>query len=139
MPINTRKLYSIDKQAVFQFPYDAELVKAIKSIRGAHKGVKFYPCWDSVNKYWVLDVNEASIVAIMRVARDWEFDVEERFEVYYSRVMERMASLAPAAEESRVAEDLGYAPGVRVEGGEITVTHRDPAVLREFEAALGRL
>jgi len=129
-----RKLSSLDKQAVFQFTYDPHIVTAIKSIRGEHKGVKFYPRWDGVNKYWLLDVNETSIQQIMQVARDWEFEIEERFESYYSRVQAKLEGVREAAEESRVVTSLGYDAGVRVEEGQIVITHADAQVLAQFQA-----
>lgn len=134
-----RKLSSMDKQAVFQFTYDPQIVTAIKSIGGEHKGVKFYPRWDGINKYWLLDVNETSIQHIMQVARDWEFEIEDRFEIYYSRVQQKLEGVRDAAEESRVITTLGYREGVHVQDGLIEITHADVHVLAEFQAALARL
>lgn len=136
--VTDRKLISSEQLAVFKFTYAPELVTAVKAIRGEHKGVKFYPRWDGVNKYWLLDVNETSIKHIMQVARDWEFEIEDRFESYYSRVQAKLEGVREAAEESRVITTLGYLEGVHVQDGEISITHTDVHVLAEFQAALAR-
>lgn len=132
-----RKLVSEDKLAVFRFSYAPELVAAIKGIRGEHKGAKFWASWDGSAKCWRVPVNETSIVNIMTLAREWEFDIEPRFEEYYSKVMAKLEGVLEAAEESRVITTLGYKEGVSVEDGVITITHKDASVLAEFKAALG--
>ena len=134
-----RKLVSDDQTAVFQFKYNPELVVAIKQIRGEYKGEKYRALFDGVSKTWRVPVNRSSIMQIMQLARAWEFDVETRFEVYYARVVEAMQPVLEAAEESRVVTSLGYEPGVQVQDGVIEITHADPQVLAEFQAALGKL
>ena len=133
---NQRRLTSRDQLAVFQFPYDARLVSAIKGIRGEHKGKRFWAAWDAAQRVWTVPVNETSIQQIMTLAREWEFAIEERFETYYSRVIDKLQAVAGAAEESRVVTTLGYQQGVSVEDGTITIVHPDAQVLAEFRAAL---
>jgi hypothetical protein len=134
-----RKLVSQDHLAVFKFAYAPELVTAVKAIRGEHKGKYFGARWEPQSKTWQVPVNETSIQHIMQVARDWEFEIEERFESYYSRVQTKWEGVREAAEESRVVTSLGYDAGVQVDEGKIVVTHADAQVLAEFKAALDQL
>ncbi len=134
-----RKLMSQDQLAVFKFYYSAEIVNAIKQIRGEHKGKYFGARWEPQSKTWQVPVNETSIQQIMQVAREWEFDIEERFDVYYSKVVAKLASVQEAAEESRVTTALGYAQGVQVDEHQIVITHANASVLAEFKAALSQL
>jgi hypothetical protein len=134
-----RKLTSQDQLAVFRFSYSPELVAAMKTIRGEHKGKRFGARWQPDMKCWVTEVNETSIQQIMQVARDWEFEIEERFESYYTRVQQKLEGVREAAEESRVTTSLGYESGVRVDSDQIVITHTDAAVLAAFKAALARV
>lgn len=134
-----RTLTSADQQAVFRFKFNADLVAAIKQIRGSHKGITYRAQWDGAAKLWQVPVNETSIVQIMTLAREWEFEIEDRFEVYYSKVIEKLAPVREAAEESRVITTLGYKPGVQVDENSITITHTDVNVLSEFKAVLAQL
>jgi hypothetical protein len=133
-----RKLISQDQLAVFRFSYDAQLLAVIKQIRGEHKGKYFGARWEPTHKVWQVPVNETSIQQIMQVARDWGFDIEERFESFYSKVISKLEGVREAAEESRVITTLGYSEGVHVQDGEISITHADVNVLAEFQAALAR-
>ena len=51
---NPRLLSSRDHDAVLTFPYDPELVTAIKALRGEHRGRKYWASWDS-NPRAILD------------------------------------------------------------------------------------
>lgn len=137
--VGERKLTSADKMAIFQFPYDAQLVAAVKAIRGEHKGAKFWAAWDSALKRWQVQVNESSIQQIMQLARDWEFEIEPRFEDYYSRVMAKLEGVTAAAEESRVVTALGYERGVNIQDGQIMIVHDNASVLAEFKEALAAI
>ena len=134
-----RKLTSQDQLAVFRFKFNADLVAAIKQIRGEHKGKAYRAQWDSQARLWQVPVNENSILQIMTLAREWEFDIEERFDVYYSKVVAKLGDVQEAAEESRVTTALGYAQGVQVDLNQIVVTHADVSVLAEFKEALSKL
>lgn len=139
LSIPNRKLTSQDRMAVFQFNYDPKLIAEIKQIRGEHKGRKFYPQWDSAAKVWRVEVNETSITSIMNMAREWGFEIEERFEVYYSRVMEKQQHMSSLAEESRVLKSLGSEPGVHVVSGHLHIVHDDPRVLSHIQDVLAKL
>ena len=134
-----RKLMSQEQLAVFRFSYTPEIVNVIKQIRGEHKGKYFGARWEPQSKTWQVPVNETSIQQIMQVARDWEFEIEERFESYYSRVQQKLEGVRDAAEESRVITTLGYREGVHVQDGEIQITHANASVLAEFQQALARV
>lgn len=134
-----RKLMSQEQLAVFRFSYTPEIVNVIKQIRGEHKGKYFGARWEPQSKTWQVPVNETSIQQIMQVARDWEFEIEERFESYYSRVQQKLEGVRDAAEESRVITTLGYMEGVNVQDGEIQITHANASVLAEFQQALARV
>ena len=134
-----RKLASEDKTAVFTFPYDADLVAAIKALRGEHKGKKYWAAWDGSLRRWTVPVNEGSIMPIMKLAREFEFDIEPRFEEYYTKVVAKLENVREAAEESDVVQRLGGEPGVSIQGDVITIMHADPHVLAEFQAALSKL
>lgn len=136
---NARKLTSEDKLAVFTFPYDAQLVSEIKNMRGEHKGKKFWAAWDGTRKRWTLDVNETSILHIMTLARAWEFDIEPRFEEYYTRVIAKLEGLREAAEESNIMTRLGGEVGVGVYGDRIQIVHDNAGVLAEFREVLAKL
>ena len=133
-----RKLTSQDRMAVFQFNYDPKLIAEIKQIRGEHKGRKYYPQWDSAAKVWRVEVNETSITSIMNMAREWGFEIEERFEVYYSRVVEKQQHMSGLAEESRVLKSLGSEPGVHVVAGHLQIVHDDPRVLSHIQDVLAK-
>lgn len=137
--VGERKLTSADKMAIFQFPYDAQLVAAVKAIRGEHKGAKFWAAWDSALKRWQVQVNETSIQQIMNLAREWEFEIEDRFEDYYSRVMAKLEGVREAAQESSVVTRLGGEPGVNIQDGQIMIVHDNASVLAEFKEALAKL
>ena len=134
-----RKLMSQEQLAVFKFSYSPEIVNVVKQIRGEHKGKYFGARWEPTQKVWQVPVNETSIKQIMQVARDWEFEIEERFDSYYSRVMQKLEGVRDAAEESRVITTLGYREGVHVQDGEIQITHANASVLAEFQQALARV
>ena len=134
-----RKLTSEGKTAVFQFPYDAQLVAAIKGIRGEHKNQRFWAAWDGAHKRWTIQVNETSIQQIMTVAREWEFEIEPRFEEYYSKVMAKLEGVKEAALESSVMTRLGGKPGVSIQHGQIQIVHDNASVLAEFREVLANL
>lgn len=134
-----RKITSKDTDAIFTFSFNRELVDAIKSIRGEHKGKKFWASWNAAAKNWSVPVNETSIVLIMNVALAWEFEIEERFTIFHKKVLDKLMGVMPAAESSKVAEIMGQAPGVDVQAGKLVIAHADPQVLAQFEAALSAL
>ena len=134
-----RKLMSQEQLAVFKFSYSPEIVNVVKQIRGEHKGKYFGARWEPQSKTWQVPVNETSIKQIMQVARDWEFEIEERFDSYYSRVMQKLEGVRDAADESRVITTLGYLEGVHVQDGQIEITHADVNVLAEFKNMLEKL
>lgn len=134
-----RKLVSELNMAMFQFDFDRDIVSAVKQIRGAHKGEKFWASWDASKKTWLVPVNESSICPIIKVAQDWQFDVEPRFEIYHNRVTAKLAHVMEAAEESRVGTALGMEPGVCVTEQHIEVVHSDPMVLSQFKEMLAAI
>ena len=125
---NDRLLRSKDKLAVFSFGYNTELVTAMKSIRGVHKGENFWNNWDPITKTWVVPVNATSIYLIMKVAEKFNFDIEQRFHDYISKledsVQEGKMMLAMIDQNVTVADDS------------IIVAVDDPAILEEFKNAL---
>jgi hypothetical protein len=134
-----RSLRSDDQQAVFQFKFQADLVAHIKQIRGSHKGEKYWASWHADTRTWRVPVNAHSIMHIMQVARDWEFEIEERFEIYYSKVMSRLGEVQEAAEESRVAHALGMNQELSVGEGQVQLVHADPHVLVQFRALMNQV
>jgi hypothetical protein len=128
-PHNNRRLTSQDKLAVFQFPYNAEIVAAVKNIRGTHKGEKFWASWDGANKRWTIPVNESSINPIMQLAERFEFEVEARFTAYLERVNEKLA-------ESRVHLALNEGQHVSLADDEIIISVDNLAILEEFKHVL---
>ncbi len=136
---SNRTLASQDKTAVFRFSYNMDIVSHIKQIRGEHKGVKFWATWHADSKSWHVPVNEASITPIMTLARDWEFEIEPRFETYYSQVQQKLSAVVGAAEESKMAQAMGYEHGVNVQADMLVIQHDNPQVLAEFQAALEKL
>ena len=133
---NNRRLASREQTAVFSFRYEPQLVEAVKSIRGEHKGARYRSNWDPAGKTWTVNVNPSSIVQIMSVAQEWDFEIEERFNVYFEQVKNRLAEMAPAAEESRVAGTLGYITGISVQDGQLVVVSEDAALLAQFNQRL---
>lgn len=136
---NNRHLTSRDQTAVFSFRYEPRLVEAVKSIRGEHKGARYRSNWDPASKTWTVPVNSTSIMQIMSVALEWEFEIEERFCAYHQQVKARLEQLAPAAEESRVASSLGYSTGIRVQDGQLIVVCEDASLLAQFDQRLSRV
>jgi hypothetical protein len=134
-----RKLFSEEKTALFQFDFDRDILSAVKQIRGSHKGEKFWASWDAARKTWRVPVNESSILQIIKVAQAWEFEVEERFEIYHNRVTSKLAHVMEAAKESQVGTALGMEPGVCVTEDHIEVVHGDPMVLAQFKEMLNAL
>lgn len=126
---NLKTLTSRDKTAVFRFPYNDALVKAIKMIRGTYGVDRYFAQWDRDNREWCVPVNQASIIQIMEVAERFGFEVEERFRVYLARVRERM-------EESRVTLALNDSMNVSIGDGTLMIAVNDPAILQEFRQAL---
>lgn len=128
---NKRMLTSRDTTAVFKFPYDAELVTAVKAIRGQHRDQRFFASWDAANKVWHVPVNETSIGMIMSVAEQWCFAVEDRFLEYRRKVEAKTAN-------SRMMLAMNGGQNIVVDDGMIQVAISDPAILKEFEHALGQ-
>lgn len=128
-PQNDRVLSSQDCTAVFKFRYDADLVAAIKAIRGQHRDQRFYANWNPAAKVWTVPVNETSIWQIMDVAERFCFAVEERFHEYVRK-------LEAKTNPSRMMLALNGGQNIVVEDGVIAVAISDPAILKEFEHAL---
>jgi len=128
-PVALRKLLSRDALAVFRFGYDAELVAAIKALRGEHRGRKFWAAWDAANREWTVPVNETSIAGIMALAERFQFEVEPRFTDYVARVQ---AKTAPDA----MMLALNGQQHVGVMGDSIVINVGDVAILAEFESEL---
>ena len=128
-PHNNRRLTSQDKLAVFQFPYNAEIVAGVKNIRGTHKGEKFWATWDAARKLWTIPVNESSINPIMQLAERFEFEVEPRFTAYLERVNEKLA-------ESRVHLALNEGQHVSLADDAIVISVDNLAILEEFKHVL---
>lgn len=128
---NGRTLTSRDTTAVFKFPYDAELVAAVKAIRGQHRDQRFFASWDAAHKVWHVPVNESSIGMIMSVAEQWCFAVENRFLEYRRKVEAKTAS-------SRMMLGMNGGQNIVVEAGMIQIAIDNPAILKEFEHALGQ-
>lgn len=128
-PHNPRRLNSEDRMAVFQFPYAPELVAAVKTIRGEHKGERYRAHWAPDRKVWLVPVNETSIWGIMDVANRFEFEVEPRFTTYLDRVREK-------TEESRVHLTLNGGQHVTLAGDTLIVSVDNAAILKEIEDAL---
>ena len=127
--VNDRKLTSHDKDAVFAFRFDAAIVAAVKTIRGEHKGRKFWASWDGSAKIWTVPVNETSISQIMEVAKRFGFDVEQRFKDYLAKLEEK-------TEESRIMLAINQGQHVTVADDSIIIAVDDPAILKEFEDVL---
>lgn len=128
---NDRVLSSRDKTAVFKFRYDAELVAAVKAIRGQHRDQKFYASWDPAARVWTVPVNESSISLILAVAERWCFAVEERFLEYQRKVEAKMGP-------SRMMLAMNGGQNIVVDDGMIQIAISDPAILKEFEHVLGQ-
>jgi len=129
-PSNDRKLDRADGTAVFTFKYSADVLADIKTIKGEHKGKKFWAAWQAESKQWHVPVNETSIVQIMQVATRWEFETHPRFAEYLKQVQEKTAS-------SRMMLVMNDNLNVSVVGGMIQVAVDDAAILREFKQELG--
>ena len=129
LPVNDRKLTSRDDNAVFKFKYDAELVAAIKALRGEHRGRKFWAAWDAANREWTAPVNETSIAGIMALAEKFNFEVEQRFTDYVAKVQ---AKTAPDA--MMLALNGGQHVGLM--GDSIVINIDDAGILAEFEREL---
>ena len=128
-PATDRKLMSRDTNAVFSFRYDADLVAAIKALRGEHRGRKFWAAWDAANKEWTVPVNETSIVGIMALAEKFCFQVEQRFTDYVAKIQ---AKTAPDA----MMLALNGGQHVAVMGDSIVINVDDANILAEFESEL---
>lgn len=124
-----RELVSRDKLAVFKFRYDAELVAALKTIRGSHGDKRFYASWDPQGKVWTVPVNPTSIWLIMDVAERFRFAVEERFNEYVRK-------LRINTDDSRMMLALNGGQNIVVDDGMITIAIADPAIFKEFQDAL---
>jgi hypothetical protein len=124
-----RTITSNDKTAIIKFDYNAEIVAAIKTIRGEHRGKKFWAAWDAANKSWTLPVNETSIVLLMEMANKFKFTVEERFTNYLARIEEK-------TQESRVMLFMNDNQHITVDDDSITIAVEDVAILEEFEREL---
>lgn len=128
-PHNPRRIISEQKTAVFHFPYNPDLVAALKMVRGEHKGEKYRAQWEPSRKVWLCPVNESSIWGIMDVADKFEFEVEDRFTTYLERVREK-------TEESRVHLMLTGGQHVTLAGDTLIVSVDNAAILKEIEDEL---
>jgi hypothetical protein len=127
-----RILSSKDNIAVFRFPYDNDIVQTIKAkLKGEHRGKKFWPSWDPSSKAWTLPVNESSIIAIMEVAREFSFDIEQRFKDYEEKIREKI-------EEDRAMLILNGGRNIVLAGDEIVISVDNAAIMEEFEKNLGK-
>ena len=129
-PKQARVLSSQNSNAVLKFGYDSELVAEIKTLRGEHRGRKFWASWDSTNRVWTLPVNGTSIHPLMQLARKWQFEIEQRFLDYLAQVEE-------TTQESRMMLTLNSGVHVTVAEDSILIAVDDALVLKEFERALG--
>ncbi|CAB4123131.1 hypothetical protein UFOVP29_290 [uncultured Caudovirales phage] len=129
LPVNDRKLTSRDDNAVFKFKYDAELVAAIKALRGEHRGRKFWAAWDAANREWTAPVNETSIAGIMALAEKFNFEVEQRFTDYVAKVQAK-------TEPDAMMLALNGGQHVGLMGDSIVINIDDAGILAEFEREL---
>ena len=127
--VQDRRLTSRDALAVFQFRYDPALVPALKTIRGEHRGRKFWASWDAAAREWTVPVNDTSIRLIMGVATEFNFEVEPRFTEYLAKIRTKTAS-------SEMMLAMNDDKHVTVIDGSIQIAVADAAILKEFENAL---
>lgn len=131
-----RKLTSRDKSGIFSFPYNPEVVTAIKTIRGSHKDQPFRATYQPADRTWIVPVNESSISQIMQVAQEHEFEVEERFKIFWDRVQIKQAETQAKADESGLMLALNGGDNVAVTGDEILIAVNNTNILDEFTNAL---
>jgi hypothetical protein len=125
----TNKLESKDTNAIFTFDYDSAIVSDIKSIRGTHKGQRYWAAWDQSSKTWSVPVTSTSIFQIMHVAEKHNFEIEQRFITYYDKVLER-------TEESRTMLSLNGNRHIVLSGDTILINISDLEILAEFQNEL---
>lgn len=89
---NPRKLRAQGSTAYWDFPFDREIINAVKAINGECYDRKFRSEWNKVRgsgSRWMTPVNEVSIFMIIETAEKYDFDIEQRFYDYYQRVTEK--------------------------------------------------
>lgn len=124
-----RKLTSSDKHAVFQFPYDLSVIDAVKTIRGLHRGNKYWASWNASSRTWQVPVNESSIFQIMQAAEKFNFEIEDRFRQYLAKVEEKL-------QESKTMLMLNGNRNVVMTGDTVLINVSDLAVLEEMQREL---
>lgn len=123
---NKRRIYSRDKTAFFEFEYNNEIISKIKVIKGDHKGVKFRATWDSSNKIWSVPVNPVSIGAIIAIAEEYNFEIEDRFKIYAEKIQEQVI-------ESKTMLILNSNQHITVVDDIIQVSVNDISILEEIK------
>lgn len=103
---------SLTKMIKAEFPYDQE--KIIK-IRSARDNVSMAN-WDSQNKFWVLSLTEKNVLLILDIIKDQEFDLDDEFKEYATRVQQVLDNVE------------NYLPMLAVEGKNFVFKNGDRAL-----------
>lgn len=129
-----RNLSSLENLAVFSFGYDVNIINSIKTqCRGEYKGKKYWASFANDTKTWQVPVNEKSIASILKIARAFDFSIEQRFIDYEQKVIEKNQQFV----EDKAMLKLNNKTHFTMTGNEILVVIDDVEILNKFKEIIG--
>lgn len=117
--------------AVFEFGYDATLIKELKTrLAGEIGGKRYRPSWNPTSKTWEIPLNNASIPQIMQFAAEFGFSVMDDLQNYLDSFQENLT-------EDRFMLALNDNRHIVLASDKIIIIVDNPAIMEEFQHVLG--
>jgi len=127
--VNDRKVVlNSDNQAVFSFKYNADVIAAIKNLKGMYNGRKYWAAWNGKN--WSIPLNQDSVSKIQKVIDDHKFEADTAFTNYVEQSQ-------AAAQEDRFMLTMNDGLNIKVVNDEVEVAFPDMDVIDQYAKMYG--